>query len=116
MYFSSCHTAEECRSVYKELAKKLHPDKGGKASDFQQMQEEYEKRLAELISETTQNTLEYERLVTALIELIKATKPEYYTLIKMISNHSSVFLINELVSIILPKHKNSVNKIITMLQ
>lgn len=116
MYFSSCHTADECRSLYKELAKKLHPDKGGNASDFQKMQGEYEKRLAELIEGTRTNSIEYKRLVTALIEILKVTNPEYYNLVKIFGNHPKVEMINELVSTLFPKHKNTVSEILNLLQ
>jgi hypothetical protein len=116
MYFSACHTADECRSRYRELAKQLHPDKGGNASDFQRMQEEYEKRLAELIKGTRTNSIEYNRLVTALLEILKITKPEYYQFVKVFGNHPTAGMISELVSMLFPKQKNTVSEILKLLQ
>lgn len=42
-YFYECKTAEEAKAKYKELAKKLHPDKGGSAQAFKEMQAEYDR-------------------------------------------------------------------------
>ncbi len=42
-YFYDCKTQQEAKSKYKELAKKLHPDKGGSAQDFKDMQAEYDR-------------------------------------------------------------------------
>lgn len=41
-YFANCVNADAVKAAYKEHAKKLHPDLGGKVSDFQAMQAEYE--------------------------------------------------------------------------
>lgn len=40
-YFNGCKTAEDVKSMFKELAKKLHPDNGGNAEDFKNMMSEY---------------------------------------------------------------------------
>lgn len=42
-YFHDCKTAEELKKAYRGWAKKLHPDLGGNAEEFKQMQNEYEK-------------------------------------------------------------------------
>ena len=42
-YFTNCKTAEELKKAYRTWAKKLHPDLGGNAEEFKQMQNEYEK-------------------------------------------------------------------------
>lgn len=47
-YFKSCKTAEELKKAYREIVKKLHPDKGGKKEDFQDMQNQFEKAWARL--------------------------------------------------------------------
>ena len=44
----SCTTVEELKRVYKKLALKHHPDKGGDPEKFNAIREEYEKRLEHL--------------------------------------------------------------------
>jgi len=41
-YFKDCKTAEDVKTRFKELAKKLHPDCGGNAEEFKKMIQEYE--------------------------------------------------------------------------
>lgn len=40
-YFEGVTDLEIAKHRYRELAKQLHPDKGGSASEFQRMQEDY---------------------------------------------------------------------------
>lgn len=40
-YFNNCFTAEDVKTTFKDLAKKLHPDNGGNAEDFKNMMAEY---------------------------------------------------------------------------
>lgn len=40
-YFEGITDLEKAKQRYRELAKRLHPDKGGTANEFQKMQEEY---------------------------------------------------------------------------
>lgn len=40
-YFKSCRTIEDVKKLYRELAKKLHPDCGGNAEEFKAMMNEY---------------------------------------------------------------------------
>lgn len=42
-YFKDCTTIEDVKRVFKELAKKLHPDNGGDAEEFKAMMAEYTK-------------------------------------------------------------------------
>ena len=42
-YFTNYKCIEDIKRVYKEWAKKLHPDCGGDAEDFKKMFSEYEK-------------------------------------------------------------------------
>ena len=45
MYFNDITNIEEAKHRYRNLAKQLHPDKGGNAIEFQRMQHEYKERL-----------------------------------------------------------------------
>jgi len=40
-YFSNCKTIEEAEKIKKDLCKELHPDKGGKTEDFQEMMNQF---------------------------------------------------------------------------
>jgi curved DNA-binding protein CbpA len=118
MYFSNCHTADQCKAQYRELAKRLHPDKqGGSSAAFQKMQEEYEGRLRELMNEQPrQNTIEYTRLANAFLEILKSTKPEYYELVKVFGNHEKVKAVTQLLNAFFPEKANTVNEILNLLQ
>lgn len=47
-YFFDIHTAEELKKAYKEWAVKLHPDNGGDAEQFKEMQAQFTKLFAVL--------------------------------------------------------------------
>ncbi|MFW5781378.1 MAG: hypothetical protein ACOCXD_02300 [Bacteroidota bacterium] len=47
-YFEGITDLEQARLRYREVAKQLHPDKGGTAIEFQKMQEEYKSLLIRL--------------------------------------------------------------------
>lgn len=40
-YFESCTTLDEAKQLFRKLALKLHPDKGGKKEEFQQMLDQF---------------------------------------------------------------------------
>lgn len=44
-YFHGCFTTEEIKTRWKELVMKLHPDKGGNAHEFAEMNEQFNKLL-----------------------------------------------------------------------
>ena len=48
IYFQNITDLEQAKLRYRKLAKELHPDKGGSALQFQQMQEEYKTLLLNL--------------------------------------------------------------------
>ena len=41
-YFNNVKTAEDVKSRFKDLAKKLHPDCSGNAEEFKKMMNEYQ--------------------------------------------------------------------------
>jgi len=47
-YFQNITDFEQAKLRYRELAKQLHPDKGGSGAEFQRMQEEYKILLIQL--------------------------------------------------------------------
>lgn len=47
-YFLGITDIEQAKLHYRKLAKQLHPDKGGTALEFQQMQQEYKQLLLQL--------------------------------------------------------------------
>lgn len=49
-YFNNVKTLEQLRKQYKELLKKYHPDNGGKVSDMQEINAEYD-RLFKLLKD-----------------------------------------------------------------
>lgn len=46
-YFAGCYTREDLKERYRELAQKLHPDKGGTDLEFAEMSEQFNKLLKE---------------------------------------------------------------------
>jgi len=51
-YFSNCKTPEEAKSLYKKLAKELHPDtKNGNTEAFQGMEQQYREFLTHSLSD-----------------------------------------------------------------
>lgn len=40
-YFKDCKTVDDVKTLYKKLAKELHPDKGGSTEDMQALNNEY---------------------------------------------------------------------------
>ena len=51
MYFDNVNDLDNLQIQYKQLCLKLHPDKGGKTTDFQKMKAEYEQRYSEIQQE-----------------------------------------------------------------
>lgn len=41
-YFKNIRSKEQAKKIYKEFAKKLHPDAGGNNQDFQNLTEQYQ--------------------------------------------------------------------------
>jgi hypothetical protein len=51
-YFEGITDLDQAKLRYREVAKQLHPDKGGTAIEFQKMQEEYKSLLIRLQQNT----------------------------------------------------------------
>jgi hypothetical protein len=116
-YFENCHTAADCKARYRELAKQLHPDKqGGSNAAFAKMQAEYEARLAELIQGARPNSIEYQKLVLSLLDILKVVKPEYYELVKLFGNNPKVSIVSQLICELFPQKASKVNEILKILQ
>lgn len=47
-YFNGITDIEEAKQRYRTLAKKLHPDMGGSAAEFRNLQEEYKSALLQI--------------------------------------------------------------------
>ena len=92
MYFDDCDTIEECKSKYKELAKKMHPDVGGTKEEFQQLFDEYTDRLVDMAEENTLLSPEYVNLANALAGVFKAKEPEKYNRCASVLNLAKEFL------------------------
>jgi hypothetical protein len=95
-YFRDITDLEQAKHRYRELAKQLHPDKGGTPIGFQKMQEEYKVLLLRLqqnnnVVNTKQLTLENELLneLGKLAQvLIKKQVPQNYLRQKMQATES----------------------------
>jgi len=85
-FFEGITDLEQAKLRYREVAKQLHPDKGGTAMEFQKMQEEYKSLLLRLQqnqnsvtsknpSPETELLSELGKLATVLIE--KQVPQEY---------------------------------------
>ncbi|WP_291861583.1 J domain-containing protein [Marinilabilia sp.] len=74
-YFQNTTDLEQAKQRYRTLAKELHPDKGGSALRFQQMQEEYKTLLLDLQREqavpTGQNSFQQSDIMAELGKLAK---------------------------------------------
>ena len=78
-FFNNCRTQDELRAQFRKLCKQLHPDNGGNAELFVQMQEEYKQLLVKLANsddksqkaakEEAQFTSEYADLIIKLQKL-----------------------------------------------
>lgn len=99
MYFDNCNTADELKHEYRRCSKQLHPDRnGGDDRAFKEMQQEYERRLKKLITETNRNNDEINgelgELLALLLQWVKQRHPEWYAKIQpMIDNPISKLLI-----------------------
>ena len=69
MYFDNVNKADDLRKAYREYVKVLHPDRGGDKTAFQSMQQEYEEKLRELLTNADSKRVSREEIV-ALIRLL----------------------------------------------
>lgn len=63
MYFKDCNTIEEVKSMFKQLAKKLHPDCGGDSDSFVEMKRQYDVALVSVERKQTKQNM-YNRIFT----------------------------------------------------
>ncbi len=92
-YFLGITDIEQAKLRYRKLAKQLHPDAGGTAVDFQEMQTEYKEFLLRLqkkqkvVTPSRKNTSEEKELINKLGKLakvlIKKQVPQNYLRQKM---------------------------------
>ncbi len=97
-YFLGITDIEQAKLRYRKLAKQLHPDKGGTAVDFQEMQAEYKEFLLRLqqeqkvVTPSRKSTSEENELINELGKLakvlIKKQVPQDYLRQKMQSTES----------------------------
>lgn len=66
-YFQSVTTLEDLKKQYKKLAKKHHPDLGGKHEDFIELKNEYDK-LFEKLNTKTETSGAYQNIIDELIK------------------------------------------------
>jgi hypothetical protein len=119
MYFINCHTADQCKARYRELAMQLHPDKtGGDSAAFQQMQKQYEAHLLKLSisAKKEQNTAEFQELAQAVVELAKIVSPEKYAIFQTALQSPAVSAITTLLNGYFPKQATTVDNILKLLQ
>ena len=72
-YFLNVSNSNELKSLYRKLCNELHPDKGGKASDFIAMMEEYNSIKDSFNNETESENLSAEQFYNLLQQLEKLT-------------------------------------------
>lgn len=79
-YFQHNLTATQLHDEYRAWAKKLHPDAGGDAAAFREMQQEYEERLNELAAEAKRDGSldDYILIAKFLLELTKRKNPAFH--------------------------------------
>ncbi len=76
-YFLGITDIEQAKLRYRKLAKQLHPDKGGTAIDFQEMQTEYKEYLLglqyeqQVVTAPQKNTAAENELISELGKLAK---------------------------------------------
>ena len=75
-YFSDCHTLEEVKRRYKELAMQHHPDRGGDTATMQDINKEYENVIknpffsfSEQTEQEQQEFIKYPEIINQIIGL-----------------------------------------------
>ena len=66
-FFQGIENLEEAKKIFKDLAKKIHPDKGGKKEDFQKLNSTFEK----VILEFTENQFKKNKKENEEVEVDK---------------------------------------------
>ncbi len=111
-YFLGINNIEQAKLRYRKLAKQLHPDAGGTAIDFQEMQAEYKEFLLRLqqnqkvVNYLPKGTSAENELITELGKLakilIKKQIPQNYLLQNMQATESTLkqTLISQIVDVL----------------
>ncbi|HLO70067.1 MAG TPA: hypothetical protein VK167_04310 [Flavipsychrobacter sp.] len=78
-YFIDCRTIEEVKSLYKQLAKVMHPDCGGSTELMQDLNKQYELTIAfilnesnysgDFVNETIRESQNYRNVIDMIIQL-----------------------------------------------
>jgi curved DNA-binding protein CbpA len=97
-YFQNITDLEHAKKQYRKFAMQLHPDKGGSAIEFQQMQKEYKLLLLKLqdyqIITDQQHKQEYNDIIEELSKLAKVLiekqVPQDYLKRKIENSQSSI--------------------------
>lgn len=97
-YFQNISNIEIAKKQYRKFAMQLHPDKGGSALEFQQMQKEYKTLLLQLqdnqIETSHKHNQEYNDIIEELSKLAKVLiekkVSQYYLKRKIINSQSSI--------------------------
>lgn len=105
MYFDKCETLEECKALYKELAKKMHPDMGGDADEFKAMFDEYSETIADISAEPVYLQDEYVAVAKALAGVVRTKRPEIYRTLEGVAKVAPAIL-----SLLEGKTAKNVNK------
>lgn len=92
MYFDKCENVEECKELYKKLAKSMHPDMGGSTDEFQAMFDEYTEAVADLTAEPSFLSDEYVTLAKAVAGVVRSQKPEIYKTLEGVAKFAPAVL------------------------
>lgn len=74
-YFKGYETPEAIKARHKELARRLHPDAGGSAEAFQEMQRQYAVKLQKM-GDKARTREEWQPYIVLLADFLNAAAPK----------------------------------------